>query len=76
MGTGSVLLKGHRHRTLGIAGLGGDQRLTTALTRVHGEGLQRQAAEQKQRRGGERQGQGKTLLMWIRQSHPSSTNVG
>ena len=40
MGTGSVLLKGHRHRTLGIAGLGGGQRLTAALPRMQGEDLQ------------------------------------
>ena len=40
MGTGSVLLKGHRHRTLGIAGLSDSQRLMAALPRMQGEGLQ------------------------------------
>ena len=48
MGTGSVLVKGHRHRTLGIKGLGGGQRLTAALPCVQGEGLQRQTAQQEQ----------------------------
>ena len=48
MGTGGVLLKSHRHRTLGITGLGGSQRLMAALPRVQGEGLQRQTAEQEQ----------------------------
>ena len=61
MGTGSVLLKGHRHRLLGITDLGGGQRLTAALPRVQGEGLQRQTAQQQQCRGSERQGQGKAL---------------
>ena len=61
MGTGSVLLKGHRHRPLGIKGLGGDQRLTAALTRVQGEGLQRQTAQQQERRSSEGEGQGKAL---------------
>ena len=61
MVTGSVLLKGHRHRTLGIEGLGGGQRLMAALTRVEGEGLQRQTAQQQQCRGSECQGQGKAL---------------
>ena len=48
MGTGSMLLKGHRHRPLGIKGLGDSQRLTAALPRVQGEGLQRQTAQQQQ----------------------------
>ena len=56
MGTNSVLLKGHRHRPLGITGLGGGQRLAAALARVQGEGLQRQTAQQQQCRGGERKG--------------------
>ena len=55
MGTGSVLLKGHRHRALGITGLGGGERLAAALSRMQGEGLQRQTAEQQQCRGGERE---------------------
>ena len=61
MGTGGVLLKRHRHRTLGITGLGDGQRLMAALPRVQGKGLQRQTAQQQQDRGGERQGQGKAL---------------
>ena len=61
MSPNRVLLKGHRHRTLGIAGLGGGQRLAAALPRMQGEGLQRQTAQQQQGRGGESQGQGKTL---------------
>ena len=48
MGTGSVLLKGHRNGALGITGLGGGQRLAAALARVQGEGLQRQTAQQEQ----------------------------
>ena len=36
MGTGSVLLKGHRHRAFGITGLGGGQRLAAALAGVQG----------------------------------------
>ena len=75
MGTGSMLLKGHRHRLLGITGLGG-QRLTAALPRMQGEGLQGQTAQQQQRRSGECQGQGKPPLLWIGQSHPTSTNTG
>ena len=61
MSTGSVLLKGHRHRMLGITGLGGGQRLAAALPSMHGEGLQRQTAQQQQCRGSECQGQGKAL---------------
>ena len=77
MGTDSVLLKGHRHRLLGITGLGGGQRLTAALTRVQDEGLQHQTAQHQQRRGGEYQGQGKPQLLGkIRQSHPTSANTG
>jgi hypothetical protein len=76
MGTGSVLLKDHRHRAFSIKGLGGGQRLTAALARMQGKGLQRQTAEQKQCRGGEGQGQGKAPLLWIRPSHPTSTNTG
>ena len=71
MGTGCELLKGHRHRAFGIASLGGGQRLAAALPGMQGEGLQRQTAKQQQCRGGERQGQGKALLLWIRQSHPT-----
>ena len=56
MGTNSVLLEGHCHRTLGIACLVGGQRLMAALSRVQGEGLQRQTAQQQQCRGGERKG--------------------
>ena len=63
MGTNSVLLKGHRHRALGITGLGDGQRLAAALPRVQGEGLQRQTAQQQKYGGGERQGQGKALLL-------------
>tara|TARA_B100000674_G_C37682562_1_gene842223 strand:- start:599 stop:829 length:231 start_codon:yes stop_codon:yes gene_type:complete len=76
MGTGTVLLKGHRHRPLGITGLGGGQRLTAALPRVQGKGLQRQTAEQQQGRAGERQGKGKPPLLWIKPSHTTSTNAG
>ena len=71
MGTNSVLLKGHHHRPLGIAGLSSGQCMTAALPRVQGEGLQRQTAEQQQGRGGERQGESKPPLLWIRQSHPT-----
>ena len=48
MGTGSMLLKGHRHRLLGITGLGGSQRLAAAPPRMQGQGLQGQAAQQEQ----------------------------
>jgi len=61
MATGSVLLKGHCRRTLGITGLGGGQRLAAALARVKGEGLQRQTAQQQERRSSEGEGQGKAL---------------
>ena len=61
MSTNNVLLKGHRHRSLGIAGLGDGQRLTAALPRMQGQGLQRKTAQQQQCRGSERQGQGKAL---------------
>ena len=56
-----MLLEGHHHGLIGIAGLGGGQRLHAALPRVQGKGLQRQTAQQQQCRGGERQGQGKAL---------------
>ena len=48
MGTGSVLLKGHRHRPLGITFLGSGQRLAAALAGVQDEGLQQQTAQQQQ----------------------------
>ena len=48
MGACSMLLKGHRHRALGITDLGDGQRLTAALPCVQGEGLQRQTAQQEQ----------------------------
>jgi hypothetical protein len=76
MSPNRVLLKGHRHRTLGIAGLSSAKRLMAALPRMQGEGLQRQTAEQEQCRSGERQGQGKPPLLWIMQSHPRATNTG
>ena len=75
MGTNSMLLKSHRHRTLGISDLCRGKRLMAALTRVQGEGLQRQAAEQKQRRSGEHKGQGEAPLLWVKQTHPRSTNL-
>ena len=61
MGTGSVLFESHRHRTLGITDLGGDQRLAAALAGMQADGLQRQTAQQQQGRGGEGQGQSKAL---------------
>ena len=63
MGSGSVLLKGHRHRPLGIAGLSGGQRMMAALARVQGKGLQRQTAQEQQGRSGERQGQGSPVAV-------------
>ena len=72
MGTNSMLLKSHRHRTLGISNLCRGKRLMAALTRVQGE---RQAAEQKQCRGSERKGQGEAPLLWVKQTHPRSTNL-
>ena len=75
MGTNSMLLKGHRHRTLGIADFCRGKRLMAALTREQGEGLQRQTAEQKQCRGTESKGEGEPPLLWVKQTHPSSTNL-
>ena len=46
MGTGSVLMKGHRHRMLGITDLGGGHQLAAALPRMQSQGLQRQTAQQ------------------------------
>ena len=76
MGTGSVLMKGHRHRMLGIMDLGGGHQLAAALPCMQSQGLQRQTAQQKQCRGGERQGQGEPLLPWVKPSHEASTNDG
>ena len=76
MVTGSVLLKGHRDRPIGITGLGDGQRLTAALARMQSEGLQRQTAQKQERRSGERQWQGNPPLLWVGQSHPTSTNTG
>mgnify|MGYP001299302828 CR=1 FL=1 len=74
MGAGSALLKGHRHRALGIAGLRDGQRLGAALACMQSEGLQRQTAQQQQCRSGERQGKGKALAGNRANQHQQNVN--